>query len=254
MGAVQTFCASFGIYCLLDPLSSVRSTYLLVLKGQSMDIDLFENIPLFAVLSPEQRSEFAQHFIARNHTKNTIIINEGDETNSLFIILQGRVKVYLNDKSGKEVILNVQSVGEYFGEVSLLDEGARSASIMTLDDCYFAVLLKQEFSRALSNNPDLSLAIIRGLTQRLRALSGNVRSLALMDVYGRVVSTLMELACEQSEGVWVIEESLTYADLANRVGASQKMVGRIMQDLKKGGYLRKQAQQIIIERSLPSAW
>ncbi|BCG64659.1 MAG: CRP/FNR family transcriptional regulator, cyclic AMP receptor protein [Methyloprofundus sp.] len=219
-----------------------------------MDIDLFEKIPLFAALNTKQRSEFARHFISRHHPKNTIIINEGDDTNSLFIILQGRVKVYLNDESGKEVILNVQSAGEYFGEVSLLDDGARSASIMTLDDCHFAVLLKQEFSMALSNNPELSLTIIRGLTQRLRALSGNVRSLALMDVYGRVASTLMELASEQDDGILMIEDQLTYTDLANRVGASQKMVGRIMQDLKKGGYIRKQAQQIIIERNLPSAW
>ncbi len=219
-----------------------------------MDTDLIEKIPLFEVLGPEERQALASHFVLRRHPKNTIVINEGDDSNSLYIILEGRVKVYLNDEAGKEVILNMQGPGDYFGEVSLFDDGPRSASVMTQEECHFAVLMKEGFTSCLADNPGLALAIIRGLTARLRALSENVRSLALMDVYGRMARLLTDLAIEQDDGRWVINERLTHTDLANRIGASSKMVSRIMQDLKKGGYIRKESNQIIIKHDLPAAW
>lgn len=219
-----------------------------------MDTELIKNIPIFEALNQDEKSSIAGHFVMRRHVKNTIVINEGDETNSLYIILSGRVKIYLNDATGKEVILNVQDCGDYFGEISLLDGGPRSASVMTLEDCHFAVLNKQDFIHALTNNPELSLSIIRGLTLRMRELSENIRSLALTDVYGRVVKVLTNLSEEQEDGRRIIREHLTYNELANRIGASSKMVSRIMKELKKGEYIRKESQQIIIERDLPSAW
>ena len=164
------------------------------------------------------------------------------------------MKVYLNGETGKEIILNIEEAGEYFGEVSLLDEGLRSASVMTLEDSCFAILRKQDFINILADYPKLALSIIQGLAERVRALTENVRSLALMDVYGRVARLLMELASQQASGNWVIEQRLTHGDLASRVGASTKMVSRIMRDLIKGGYIRKQSQQIIIEQNLPAAW
>jgi CRP/FNR family cyclic AMP-dependent transcriptional regulator len=219
-----------------------------------MDSDLFGKMPLFKELNPEERQALASHFVLRRHPKNTVVIHEGDDTDSLYVILEGRVKVYLDDEAGKEVVLNIEGPGEYFGEVALFDEGPRSASVMTLEDCHFAVLMRQEFISCLTEHPRLAFSIIQGLTRRLRALSENVRSLALMDVYGRVARLLMELASEQNNGRWVIRERLTHHDLANRIGASSKMVSRIMQDLIKGGYIRKEAQQIIIEHHLPPAW
>lgn len=219
-----------------------------------MDTDLFEKMPLFEVLGPEERQALASRFVFRRHPKNTLVVNECDDSNSLYIILEGRVKVYLDDETGKEVILNIQGPGDYFGEVSLFDKGPRSASVMTLEACHFAVLMKEAFINCLAETPELALAIIQRLTARLRALSENVRSLALMDVYGRVARLLMELAVEQDDGSRLIKERLTHNDLANRVGASSKMVSRIMQDLKKGGYIRKESQQLIIEHHLPPSW
>lgn len=218
-----------------------------------MDIEQLREVGLLGALSDDQLRTLAAHFVLRRFPKNSIIITEGDDTNSLHLILKGRVKVFLNDDQGKEVILNVEGPGDYFGEVSLFDDGKRSASIMTLEDSSFAVLEKQEFLRCLAANPTLALEIIRGLTIRLRALSENVRSLALLDVYGRVAHVLLELARE-SDGRRVIEQRLTHGELASRVGASTKMISRIMQDLKKGGYVRKEGGRLIIERALPPAW
>ncbi len=218
-----------------------------------MDTDIFDQIPLFENLSSSERDSLAGRFILRQHPKNSIIINEGDDTSSFYIILGGRVKVYLTDESGKEVILNIQGEGEYLGEVALLDQGPRSASVATLEDCRFAILNRQSFIECINENPQLSLKIMQGLTRRLRALSENVRSLALMDVYGRIARLLLELAVDR-EGDRVIEDKLTQNEIAARIGASSKMVGRIMQDLKKGGYVHKKGKHLIISKPLPPAW
>jgi len=218
-----------------------------------MDTQVFDQLPLFEALDQDHRKILANHFALRHFPKNTIVIYEGDDTNSLYVILEGKVKVYLADEAGKEIILNTQGAGEYFGEVSLLDEGPRSASVITTEECQFAVLMKQDFIDCLTENPHMSFKIIQGLTQRLRALSENVRSLALMDVYGRVARLLLELAEEQGNSQ-IIPEKLTHNDIAAQVGASPKMVSRIMLELKKGGYIRKADGQLIIERTLPAAW
>ncbi len=220
---------------------------------KSMDTDIFDQIPLFESLGKDERDSLASRFVLRHHPKNSVIINEGDDTSSFYIILKGRVKVYLTDDSGKEVILNIQGEGEYLGEVALLDEGPRSASVLTMEDSKFAVLDRLSFIDCISENPVVSLKIMQGLTRQLRALSENVRSLALMDVYGRVARLLLELAVDQG-GDKVIEDKLTQNDIAARIGASPKMVGRIMQDLKKGGYVRKDGKHLVIAKSLPPAW
>ena len=218
-----------------------------------MDIKLFDQIPLFEKLNDDERENIASRFVLRRHLKNTVMINEGDDSRSFYVIIAGQVKVYLTDESGKEVVLNIQNAGEYFGEVALLDEGPRSASVITTQASQFAILNQQAFIDCITENPQISLKVMQGLTSRLRALSDNVRSLALMDVYGRVARLLLELAVEQ-EGKKVITGKLTQNDIADRIGASSKMVGRIMQELKKGGYIQKDGKQLLIAKPLPPAW
>ncbi len=218
-----------------------------------IDKNILRKIKLFESINDLELEALSKHFVFRKFPKNSVIINEGDTASSMYIILDGRVKVYLNDEHGKEVTLNIQEPGDYFGEVSLFDDGKRSASIMTLEKCQFALLEKQEFIKCMGSNPQLALTIIKGLTFRLRVLSENVRNLALLDVYGRVTRTLIELATER-DGKQVITEKLTQIDLASRVGASPKMVSRILKDLKTGGYISKHGQHLVINKSLPPAW
>jgi CRP/FNR family transcriptional regulator, cyclic AMP receptor protein len=218
-----------------------------------MDIKLFNQIPLFEKLDSDEREKLASRFVLRRHPKNTVVINEGDDSRSFYVIIEGEVKIYLTDENGKEIVLNKQAAGEYFGEVALLDGGLRSASVITTQQSQFAVLNQQAFSECISDHPQISLKIMQGLTRRLRALSDNVRSLALMDVYGRVARLLLDEAVDQDD-VKVIKNKLTQNDIAARIGASSKMVGRIMQDLKKGGYIRKDDKYLVIAKSLPPAW
>ncbi len=188
----------------------------------------------------------------RAFTKRAIMVSEGDETDSLYVMLSGKARVYVADDKGREVQLNQLGPGEYFGEVTL-DGGPRSASVMALEDCKCAVVKRAELTSFLERNPELALHIVRKLARRVRDLTDNVRSLALMDVYGRVARLLLELA-EEKDGRLVIREALTHKDIASRVGASREMISRIFSDLAEGGYVRKEDGQLVIARKPPPRW
>lgn len=203
-------------------------------------------------LSDADLMAVGSHGIARSYPKNTIIVTEGDKTDSLYVILEGRVKVFVSDDSGNEVLLLTQGAGEYFGEL-VLDEGPRSASIMTLEPSRFLVVPKADFREFVMHNPAFALSLIEKLIGRVRSLTASVKSLALMDVYGRVARLLLELA-EDSGGQLAISQRLTQQDIASRIGASREMVSRILKDLSTGGYLTQSRTGIVLHRKPPEHW
>jgi len=214
---------------------------------------MLKNIPLFSGLNEAEIAEIARHAVVRSYPKNTVIINEGDHSDTLYVIQEGKVKVYLADEQGKEIVLNQQGPGEYFGELALLDDAARSASVMTLERSSFCVLSKDVFKDVLAKNPNIAVSLIKDLTHRVRALTDNVKSLALLDVYGRVAKTLLGMATPQGDRL-VIESKLTQQDIADRVGASREMVSRILKDLATGGYIHIEQKHIVIHDRLPSRY
>ncbi len=209
-------------------------------------------VPLFAMLSAEELGHIADLTTRKALPKNSVVVREGDNTDSLYIVLSGKVKIYLNDKQGREVVLGMAGDGECFGEM-VLDGGPRSASVMTLENSEFAVLRKADLEDFLRNNPDAALAILRQLISRVRSLTENVRSLALLDVYGRFRKLLMDLAVEIN-GQKTIQEPLTQQEIANRIGASREMISRILRELNIGGYISIERKRITLLRELPTGW
>ena len=204
------------------------------------------------VLSEAEIKAVARRAVTRAFPKSTVVVSEGDRTDTLHIIVSGRVKIYVSDEKGKEIVLNHAGPGEYFGEL-VLDEGPRAATVMTLEPTRFLVVPKEDFRDFVANSPEFSLHLIRKLIRRVRVLTSDVKSLALMDVYGRVARMLLELAVER-EGLLVIEERPTQQEMANRVGASREMVNKILGDLASGGYIAVERDRIRIARALPQAW
>jgi len=194
----------------------------------------------------------AEQGSVKSYPKNTVIVQEGDRSDSLYVILSGRVKVYLADEDGKELLLNTQGPGEYFGEI-ILDEGVRSASVMTLEPCKFSVVTRDQFNTFLAQNPDGALLLIRSLIHRIRELTKTVGNLGLLDVYGRVAKLLLDLATEQ-DGKLVIAEPLTQQDMASRVGCSREMISRILKDLRAGGYVKMDGESMVIAKKPPKNW
>ena len=208
---------------------------------------------LFPELTSESLNRIAEHGTVRSYPRHAVLIHEGDRTDAFYIILGGKVKVYASDEDGKEIILNIQGPGEYFGELALIDSAPRSASVMTMEPSKIAVISRADFERCLADNPSIAIELIRSLAQRVRSLTESVKSLALLDVYGRVARTLLDLAKEE-DGVLAVRQRLTHQDIANMVGASREMVSRIMKDLVNGGYIHIADRVITIRQKLPPGW
>ncbi|HZM44379.1 MAG TPA: Crp/Fnr family transcriptional regulator [Burkholderiales bacterium] len=211
-----------------------------------------KSIPVFEGLREEDVRALTDKAVIRNAPKNAIVVNEGDLTDSLYVILSGKVKVYLGDETGKELILDIKGPGQYFGEM-VLDEGPRSASVMTMEPSQFAVISGADFKNCLLKHPEIALNVITNLIRLARGLNENVKSLAMLDVYGRVARMLLDLAVEQN-GHMVIPEKLTQREMANRVGASREMINRILRDLSTGGYIKVESGRITIQKTPPARW
>ena len=196
--------------------------------------------------------ELALRGQVRAFPKNAVIINEGDRGDSLYVILTGKVKVYVSDDDGREMILDIYGPGDYVGEMAL-DGRPRSASVMTLEPTTCSVVTRDELRSAISANPDVAMGLIATLIDRARIATDNVKNLALMDVYGRVARLLLSLAKEDG-GKLVVPERMTQQDIADRVGASRDMISRIFKDLTIGGYVTIENRTITIHRKPPARW
>jgi CRP/FNR family cyclic AMP-dependent transcriptional regulator len=216
-----------------------------------MPVDL-KGIPLFQGVSDADLRALAERAGLRTYPKQAIIVSEGDETDSLYVVLSGRVKIYLADEHGKELILAIKGPGQYFGEM-VLDGEPRSASVMTLEPSQFAILSRADFRAFLVTHAEVALQLIHNLIRVARGLNHSVRNLAMLDVYGRVARILLDLAVER-DGKLVIPERLTQKDIAARVGASREMINRILRDLTAGGYVSVQAGRITINKAPPARW
>ncbi len=206
---------------------------------------MFDNIPLFSGLGKNDLDILAQHTVAKTFPARATLLREGDTSDSLYLILYGKVKVYVCDAEGNEAILNIQGANDYFGEMALLDEAPRSASVMSMEPTRVAIMTKPAFKSCLAGHPDVAYNLIRTLTQRVRALTGNVRDLALLDVYERVTSTLRGLAVSLDNQL-VIDQKLTHQEIASMVGASREMVSRILKDLANKGCIKVERRRILL--------
>ncbi len=205
-----------------------------------------------APLAESTLREIAAAGVVRSYPRNTVLINEGDHGDTLFIVITGKVKVYASNAAGKEVVIDFHGPGEYVGEMSL-DGSPRSASVVTTEPSTCAVVGRAQFREFILAHPDFALHLIEKLIHRARLATDNMKSLALSDVYGRLVRLLHSLAVE-AEGRLVVPEKLTQQDIAERVGSSRDMISRLMKDLVAGGYLTVEDRTITILRKLPPAW
>jgi CRP/FNR family cyclic AMP-dependent transcriptional regulator len=207
---------------------------------------------LLAGLDPSV-ARLAARGIVRSYRKSTIIINEGEPGDSLFVLLQGQVKVYATDENGREITYGTIQAGDYFGEMSL-DGGARSASVMTLETCLCALVARAAVQQHLADEPDFALQLVSQVIRRARSATETARQMALLDVYGRVIHTLEGQQGPATTQGPVQLTQITHQQIASRVGASREMVSRLLKDLEKGGYVELGIKRITLKKKLPARW
>jgi CRP/FNR family cyclic AMP-dependent transcriptional regulator len=209
-------------------------------------LDALAKVPLFAGLDHAELAPLAAMTVPRRHASNAIVVKEGDRADTLYFVLSGRVKVFVAGDDGREIVVHTQGSGTYFGDM-MLDEGLRSASVMTLEPCTLAALSREVFRDFLAHHPDTALALIKSLIGRTRKMNELFRDAALVDVYGRVAKLLLSLARE-IDGRLIVEERLTQQEIGNRVGASREMVARVLKKLKADNYVRFEGNRAVILR------
>lgn len=192
-----------------------------------------------------------KHGNARSFRANTVLITEGDAGDALYIVLSGRIRTYASSADGRDVVLGDYGPGEYVGELAL-DGQARSASVKTTEATTCRVVQGAELRTFLAEHPDFALHLSQKLVRMVRRLTEQVKSLALQDVYGRMVNVLMELSDPHGEER-IVREKLTQQDIADRVGSSREMVNRVLKDLTTGGYVSARDGRYVIRRRLPAA-
>jgi CRP-like cAMP-binding protein len=215
------------------------------------NLDLIRRVPLFSMLTNEQARAVADGVVKRRYRRGELVVEQGKKSNALFIMLNGRARVLTADSRGREVILAVLEAGDYVGEMSLIDNQPHSASVRCEVQCDMLILGRVEFARCLPENSSLSYAIMRGLVTRLRSADRQIESLALLDVYGRVARTLLDMA-EDVDGEKIIRSKVSRQDMAKIVGASREMVSRVMKDLEERGVIETlESGSVLLKNRLP---
>jgi len=206
---------------------------------------VLKSVSLFASLSPEDLRALAPMVTRRAAPRGTPIMHEGDAIDSLYVVMSGRLKVTMGEADGKETILAILGPGEFFGEMGLIDDAPRSASVVAIEPCELLAVTRRAFRQCLTTNADLAMAVMRVLVRRLREADRKIASLAMLDVYGRVARLLLDMS-EIVNGRRIVSRRLPKQDIAKMVGASREMVTKVMKDLQTNGHIDIDGSTIVL--------
>jgi CRP/FNR family cyclic AMP-dependent transcriptional regulator len=204
-------------------------------------------IPMFSGVSSEVLTLIASLLIERRFPKHKTIVEEGAPGDYMYIISEGRVKVTKLSGDGREKILELLEVGDFFGEMSLFDEAPRSASVKAMSDVRILALARNDFLRLLSRSPDLALSVIQELTRRLRQVDEQASSLSFQRVKERTMGLLVRLAKDASSHEGRRKTPvLTHQQIADMIGTSRETVTRAVKGLKEEGWLEQEGKHYLV--------
>ena len=206
---------------------------------------VLKSVSLFASFSDQQITTLLTYVQHRSFARNVYVMHAGEETDSLYVMLSGKAKVVLTDDHGREVILGHMGPQDFFGEMGILDDQPRSASVYTLEPCEMLRLSKSGFMSCVKEHSEVAMLVIRNLVKRLRAADRKIESLALVDVSGRVARLLIDLA-QETGGKLVVVRAPAKQEIARMIGASREMVSRVIKELEQRALIRIDRRSIII--------
>lgn len=207
---------------------------------ESVVAGILKRVPLFAVLAESEIRELVNIGTTRRIRKDELIFLQGDPGQHFFIILEGKVRIFLQDSRGREVILVVLGREDFFGEMSLLDGKARSASAQAQAETRVYSIAHEDFYRFLERAPAVSLKMLRFLSERLRRADEIIENLALLSVKGRLSRLLADWGQKDGkpvDGQTVFRLPMPKTQIAQMLGTSRETVSRMMSELKDEGFI-----------------
>jgi len=217
-----------------------------------MQTVLFRKFPLFADLDDRELTAIAAVAKPRRYAKDEVIFY-ADESGDVFcLIREGQVKVTMISPEGKEIILSLLGPGDFFGEMALLDDEPRSATVVATEPLELMTIWRKDFLQILSENFDITKKVLAEISQRLRMASSRIESLATMDVYGRLARFFLDLAKDQGKVLdngYVAVTRPTHQAIANMIGTSRETVSRLIHDLMRQNLLISEGKTIYLRKT-----
>ncbi|MCM2315444.1 MAG: Crp/Fnr family transcriptional regulator [Thermoanaerobaculia bacterium] len=216
-----------------------------------MAYELFRRFSLFAELDDAELASVAAVAKPRRFARDEVVIREDERGDVFCLIKQGRVKISMTSPEGKEIILSTLGPGEFFGEMSLLDDEPRSASVIATEKLEVLTIWQSDFLELLRENFGITRRLLAEMSKRLRDASSRIESLATMDVYGRLARYLLELAASQGREApdgYVAVTRPTHQAIANTIGTSRETVSRLIHELMEQGLLLSEGKTIYMRR------
>jgi CRP-like cAMP-binding protein len=199
--------------------------------------ELLAKVELFSELNAEELATVAGVATTRSVAKDTVIFHGGDAADAVYVISSGKVKVVTTSTDGKEFILTVLGAGQVFGEMALVEEAPRSASVVTLTSVDLVAIKRDDFHHLLNTSPGISRSLLAILSRRLRRANSKMESLAYMDVAGRLARYLLDLARDHGQRMgkgWIVVRRPTHSDIAHSIGTSRETVSRLINEFEEG--------------------
>lgn len=217
-------------------------------------IDNIKNVNLFSALEYNEIAEISRITTIKHYPKGYMVFQEGDEGDTLYIIINGRIKVSLYDDEGREYILDIIGKDGFFGELSIIDDLPRSANIITIEDSEFLVIKKIDLLKLFMENPAIAISVLKTLSKRLRAADERIRGFAFLSVEGRILRYLTEIGEKTGikiKNYLIIENGPTQIEIANSCGCSRETVSRMLKSLTQKGIIsaRKRRYTINLPRT-----
>lgn len=214
-----------------------------------METSLIRRVPIFSQLNEDELEKIRTLCVSKRYEKDRIILIEEDPGNSMFFIQKGRVKVSRMSDDGREVILSILESGDFFGEMSLLDGKARSASVTASEDSQVLILRRGDFLKLLEDHPQISISLLKELAARIRRSDTQIKSLSLQDAMGRVASTLLMLV--EDHGVkrddkMVLSRIPLQQDLANMSGTSRETISRVFKYMEDENLIIRDGRRLTL--------
>ncbi len=197
--------------------------------------DTLKRVPLFSHLGDEEVARLSRALREKAYPKNSVILFEDDPGDALYVVVTGEVKVVRIGEDGREVILSILSEGDFFGEMSLIDDQPRSAHVIAMQDANLLVLRREDFQQAFKEMPTIALGLLKALSRRLRRADDKIGELVLLDVNGRVSRVLLQLA-DENDGK-TIARKVTHHTIAQMIGSSRETVSRTIRELADKGFI-----------------
>ncbi|PIE02290.1 MAG: cyclic nucleotide-binding protein [Acidobacteria bacterium] len=218
-----------------------------------MDLEFFSSVPLFDGFEKEDLERILKLTSRREYSKDRILVHENDSGESFFLILNGKVKVTAEGQDGKEVILSFLGPGEFFGELALVDDEPRSANVTAVEQTTVLILHRNDFLTLLETNGQMMKKFMSILSKRLRHANDQIKSLALLDVLGRIAKLMLDMA--EKEGVKLLDGSVvfrrpTHQEIASMVGTSRETVSRMISELNKSRFITISGKDIIVRKEM----